>query len=181
MNGKSETVLVGRSRKRFILRFVQGVIAVAIGVWRLADIGWIPTAERDSLLLVSLAAVLAVGGLWLIVWSLQSMRSARAPVIRFDRDGITIERPAVGTLPWNAVTGVRAQRIRSRQYLHITLGDPALIAALHTRLQGAIVERELWFDVSDLELDAQDLAELITQGQRGEGFNGPHPANAPFG
>lgn len=181
MSEKIAEVAVGRSSRRLVWRLAQGVIAVGIGVWRLTEIGWAPTGDQEHLLLVVLAWVLTVGGLWLIVWSLQGMRSARTPVLRFEQSGLAVERPAIGALPWHSIIGVRAQRIRSRQYLHITLGDPALIAAIHSRVQGAIVERELWFDVSDLNVGAFELAELIEEGRRGEGFTDPHGTGTPFG
>lgn len=181
MSEKREEVLVGRSNRRIILRLVQGVVASGVGVWKLSSDGWIPSGEQDRVLLVSLAWVLAIGGLWLVVWSLQMMRRARAPVLRFDRNALTVELPPIGALPWSAIASTRAQRIRSRQYLHITLADPGLVAAIHSRVRGAIVENELWFDVSDLDLSADELAALIEQGRRGQGFDDLHGTRTLFG
>lgn len=153
----SDIVVIGPQRKRELFFAAQGGLILILGIARLmTGYSFSPSfAGVFPLLMIAAGLVVVVAFLFRYRRSALGMEITDA--------GLSIHRPPVGTISWRHVGGVRADRVRGRQFLHIALGDTVGFLAANPSASRWMNGNEVWFDASRLDMDVEDIAREITE------------------
>lgn len=153
----ARSLVVGPQRRRELFYIAQGGLVALLGGLRLAT-----DRSPFSLSPQGLFPMLMIGaGVALIAFVLpRYMRASRGMII--DDTGVTVYRPPVGLIPWDNIVGVRADRVRGRQFLHVALRDSEGLLHRNPSAGRWLRGGEVWFDASGIDMDVSDIADEIS-------------------
>lgn len=151
----SETLIIGPQRKRELFFASQGGLILLLGIVRVTTGHRFQPNFSGILPLLMIAA-----GIVLLVVFLLRYRKATVGMEIGDR-GLLVHRPPVGLIPWSHIAGVRTDRVRGRQFLHIALRDTVGLLSANPSASRWTSDSELWFDASGLDMDVSDIAQEI--------------------
>ncbi len=151
----SETLVIGPQKKRELFFAAQGALILALGLVRIATGPDVRPTFAGFFPLLMIAVGLGILSTFLV-------RYWRATTgMEIGADGLLVHRPPVGFIPWTHVAGVRTDRVRGRQFLHISLREPTQFLSANPTASRWVSDSELWFDASGLDMDISDIADEI--------------------